>query len=309
MPLRSNQQRSIKVVRRLVRSIEKRTKPLFFRSRVMFWPKWRTFHNQERNEKFDFRLPKSVETPGVTALLRVKNEETKIASCLKSIYPLFAQIVVVNNNSTDRTAEIVSEFKQSFDAQGKVTCYDYPFDIARCGKEHASVQSNSLHSLVYYYNYCLSLVQTRHVCKWDADMVAIGAGVQLRDLLRSVVDKGLHSAIFAGVTVYKQSEKEWYLSESEVNAEPRVALTSYLQCFEKSELWEVWQVVNSIDLSESPVFYELKYLDESEFDHWDEESIPTLQGRKRREYDVFYALKRGSIPNGCRRMSAGNLFD
>ena len=49
--------------------------------------------------------------------------------------------------------------------------FNYPFDIARCGMENFKTHPRSLHSLAYFYNYCLSKCSFTHVMKWDGDML------------------------------------------------------------------------------------------------------------------------------------------
>src|SRR5579864_912589 len=48
-------------------------------------------------------------TPCVTAIVPARNEEAVIAPCVESLarQPEIAEIIVVNDQSTDRTAEIV----------------------------------------------------------------------------------------------------------------------------------------------------------------------------------------------------------
>ncbi|MFO1092555.1 MAG: hypothetical protein U0992_04465 [Planctomycetaceae bacterium] len=44
---------------------------------------------------------RSIDTRGVTAMLRIKNER-KICTCLESIYDLFDELVIIDNGSTDQ---------------------------------------------------------------------------------------------------------------------------------------------------------------------------------------------------------------
>lgn len=59
-----------------------------------------------------------LDNPLVSVVITTKNEEKNIENCLESIsqqiYPRDEiEIIVVDNNSTDRTKEIVQSFKQS----------------------------------------------------------------------------------------------------------------------------------------------------------------------------------------------------
>ncbi len=129
------------------------------------------YRNAENIDAFHFQRESQCVEPGVSAMLRVKNEATKIWLCLTSIYDVFDEIVLVDNASTDQTASIVHEFIRSRDDVRKIRLYTYPFNVSRCGEEHAATPENSVHSLVYYYNWTLSKCTRSYVCKWDADMI------------------------------------------------------------------------------------------------------------------------------------------
>ena len=94
------------------------------------------FANTEGFSNFDFVLRATGKKPGVSAVLRIKNEEDKIYYSLGSILAIFDEIVVVDNGSQDRTPEIVRTFKQRYDSTNKIRFYSYPFKLARCGPEN-----------------------------------------------------------------------------------------------------------------------------------------------------------------------------
>lgn len=141
------------------------------------------FTNSEKNSKFNFSIPnKPLLRNGISALLRIKNEEKKIELCLNSIYEIFDEIIFVNNGSTDRTLKIVQEFKRLKDQKNKIKMFDYPFEISRCGAENERTDEYSVHSLSYFYNFTLSRASYEWVCKWDGDMI-----------LSNKIDKKKHS--------------------------------------------------------------------------------------------------------------------
>ncbi len=69
------------------------------------------FENREGLLNFNFTLFESRLREGVSALLRVKNEEEKIHYCLMSIMDIFDEIVLVDNGSEDKTLDVVRKFK------------------------------------------------------------------------------------------------------------------------------------------------------------------------------------------------------
>ena len=109
------------------------------------------FTNRECLANFNFRRTADHKRQGVSAMLRVKNEASKIYYALKSIYMVFDEIVLVDNGSTDRTLEIARQFKAREDKADQIKIYFYPFPIARCGGENYGTPEDSV------YESCLLL--------------------------------------------------------------------------------------------------------------------------------------------------------
>jgi len=106
-------------------------------------------------------------THGVSAMLRVGNEEEWIGSCLESILDFFDEIVITIECS-DRTREIIETFDSS-----KINVYEYPFEINPNGPGHDEYPADSVHDRAYYYNWSLAQTTKTHVSKWDADMLML----------------------------------------------------------------------------------------------------------------------------------------
>lgn len=104
---------------------------------------------------------------GVSAMLRVGNEEEWIGPCLDSIIEFFDE-VIVTINCEDRTLEIIEMFDSP-----KIDVYEYPFDINPNGPGHNEYSADSVHDRAYYYNWSLSKTTKTHVSKWDADMIML----------------------------------------------------------------------------------------------------------------------------------------
>lgn len=114
---------------------------------------------------------------GISAMIRLKNEEEWIGYCLKSIRGVFDEIVITLQNSTDATEEII----RNLELPG-VAVHHYPFDSWPNGPGHHLQEPNSVHSRAYFYNWSLSKTTCQWVCKWDGDMIAFdGIGVLLSD--------------------------------------------------------------------------------------------------------------------------------
>jgi len=122
---------------------------------------------------------------GISAFLRVKDEEEFIEPCLLSIKDFFDEIVIALNDCTDSTPQIIEGL-----ALPTVRTYDYPFKLHHNGPGHDAIPANSVHDNAYYYNWLLSKTRFSHVCKWDGDMVALPAlyrGVRRLVLCSNVV--------------------------------------------------------------------------------------------------------------------------
>lgn len=145
------------------------------------------FRNREGFVAYDFALRGKTWKKGVSAMLRVKNEEGKILYCLSSILDVFDEIVLVDNGSTDSTLELVKRFKRDRDHRDKISLFSYPFQIVRCGDENRNAPEDSVHTSAYYYNWSLSKCRYSYVFKVDADMVVVPNGARrMRTLFRGL---------------------------------------------------------------------------------------------------------------------------
>ena len=102
--------------------------------------------------------------PGISAMIRIYNEEQWIGPCLESILPFFDEIVITVY-CTDRTKEIAKSFKSD-----KIKIYDYPFKLEEV---NGYSYKDSVHDTAYYYNWSLSKTTKTTACKWDADMIML----------------------------------------------------------------------------------------------------------------------------------------
>ena len=108
---------------------------------------------------------------GISAFVRCQNEEEYVVASLVSCYRLFDEIVVVLNNSSDSTPELVRNLMSDYP---KIKLFFYDEVCAKVGKGYLSaVQADPSASLAKYYNWCLDKTTYSHVCKWDGDMVAL----------------------------------------------------------------------------------------------------------------------------------------
>ena len=115
-------------------------------------------NNIEKNENFN--IPENWyrdRKKGISAFIRVKNEEEFIMPCILSIVDFFDEIVIALNQSTDNTRSILESLKID-----KIKIYDYPFKLHPNGQTHRECSASSLKDNSYYYNWLLMITRTQH---------------------------------------------------------------------------------------------------------------------------------------------------
>jgi hypothetical protein len=238
--------------------------------------------------------------PGFTAVLRAKNEAPALPWVLPPLLEAVGHVVVVDNQSTDGTAEVARSVAAELGAADRLEVHDYPFPVARCGEEHLRTPASSVHSLAYFYNWSFSHVRTGYVLKWDADMVLTDSAVSvLRDLAWQLEAAQVVVKI-PRYSLYLADERRAFLDLGLTNREPWAWPNRPGYTFVKAMEWEQPQWPAELPTILLPEWscIELKHLDVDEFAHWsqpDFDSTPRTQ-RKRREWQVFHALAGGGEP-------------
>ena len=132
--------------------------------------------NLENNEEFNIPLDfYKNRTHGLSAMVRVGDEEEFIRPSIESVLDFFDEIVIILNNPRDNTEEMVRQINSE-----KIKIYYYPHQLFPNGPGHDKYPKDSLKEISYYYNWCLSKTTKTHVCKWDGDMVALPNFQELR---------------------------------------------------------------------------------------------------------------------------------
>ena len=110
----------------------------------------------------------------VSAMVRVKNEAQFLAPSILSIAGLVDEIIIVDNQSSDATPDIIAGLSRAVGP--KLKTFSYAHAVTRVGSEfnelfHTNPQSPRL--LNNYYNWCLARCSQPFVMKWDGDMIAL----------------------------------------------------------------------------------------------------------------------------------------
>ncbi len=240
------------------------------------------FENAEGLGEYEFDYPRRRPTPGVSAVVRVLNEEAKIEHALRSILPIVDEILLVDNESEDATLEVVKEVVSRHDPEAKIRVSSYPHRVSRYGPEHGATASNSVHSLVYYNNWIAAQARFKYILKWDGDMVLVREVREEFGALLRRIQRGRWTAwTIKGQTVYRGPDGAFYLSKGEVNEQIEVFPTSYRCRFKKRDSWEAVSRPPWLRKSHfQPIcFYELKFTDEDESPTG---PPPNSRGRERR---------------------------
>lgn len=267
--------------------------------------------NREGRHDFDIRWQwaNGTTTPGVTAVLRVRDEAANLPYVLPPLLDAVRAVVVIDNGSTDGTADTARAVATQAGAADRVTVLDYPFAVARCGPEHLATPADSVHSLPYFYNWSFSHVTTAYALKWDGDMVPTVRGVRaIRDLewQLEAVDRIVHLRhrplyVRDASTAFVDTE----LRHPEPCGWPNRQGYRYVKAFE----WEtlLWPKGTRPLVAADWSCLEIKRLDQEEFTHWSTDNFERSKrtARKRREISVFAALARGEDPpHGVVRIDA-----
>jgi hypothetical protein len=267
--------------------------------------------NREGHAAYDVRWAwaSSALEPGLTAVLRVRNEARSLPWVLPSLLRAVRRVVMVDNGSSDDTPAVARQLAAAEAAADRLEVLDYPFAIARCGPEHLATPATSVHSLTHFYNWSFSHVRTAYALKWDGDMVLNDNAVAvLRDLAwqleatEVVIRVPRHS-------LYVRDEREAFVDTELHNSEPWGWPNGPGYTFAKALDWELplWnERARHIVLPEWSCV-ELKHLDEDEFAHWSHTDFgaSARTQRKYREWQVFQAMVgEADLPAGLVRVSA-----
>lgn len=239
------------------------------------------YGNLEDYVDFEFNRSRHgfVKEKGISAMLRIKNEEYNIKQVLLDCLKIFDEIVVIGNNSSDNTLSIVADVQLDMpEAAGNIKVYSYPFDVARCGLDNYLCPEDSVHSLSCFYNFWLSKCRFGYVFKWDGDMFLPNDMVSnFKAFKAKVLDLSSfstsNSAVFGraiGVTVYKGHNEKFYLKSGDTQGEVRLFENRSDVRFVKDILWEklFFPYPPKNISSDEPVFVELKDVSKNEFSHW-----------------------------------------
>jgi glycosyltransferase involved in cell wall biosynthesis len=266
--------------------------------------------NTEGRQEFDvhWQWSRQPVVPGITAVLRVKNESRTMPFCLPSILQAVDRVVLVDNDSTDGTADLALEIAGRLGRSDRLTVEHYPFEIARCGPEHLATPERSLHSLAYFYNWSFSHVRTRYSLKWDGDLVITETGARTMRHLSWQLEYADEPVSVLTHPLYVIDDRTALFDPGSPYVEPRLLPNNSTYAYAKGVDWEVPTIPAGIRVMRLPdgLACEIKWLDADEFSNWSGADFADTRRypRKSREWAVFEAHRTRQQPTGLIRVDA-----
>ena len=234
--------------------------------------------------------------PGLTSVLRVKNEARNLPWVLPPMLEAVTRVVLVDNRSDDGTADVARETAERCGLADRLTVTSYDVDVARAGVENLRTPPDSPRSLTHFYNWSFSHVRTAYSMKWDGDMVLTAEGVELlRDLTWQLEDSNAVVAIPRHPMTVESESVAW-LDLGYRFLEPWVYPMGPEFTFKKAFEWEVREFPPTSEriVAAEGMCVELKWLDQDEFSHWSDTDFDAVRTpRKARELEVQRALLEG----------------
>ena len=112
---------------------------------------------------------------GVTGIMRIKNEEMFIESCINSCISALDELIIVYNDCNDRSVDIIEDMRKKY--PDKIKVYSYPYKVlgveltAQDYEVAKKLPLDSPQLLSNYYNFALSKVTCQYAIKIDADQM------------------------------------------------------------------------------------------------------------------------------------------
>ncbi|WP_283392569.1 glycosyltransferase [Photobacterium phosphoreum] len=108
--------------------------------------------------------------PSISAVYRVKNAESCLELSILSIASICSEIIIIDNNSSDKTLVIAKKIQQNLSSVCEVKIYAYKNNLSIAGDDY-KIGLTTESSLANYYTYCFSKATCDYVMKCDAHLI------------------------------------------------------------------------------------------------------------------------------------------
>lgn len=122
--------------------------------------------------KFDRAWLDRPRAPGISAYMRIKNEQQLVRVAVMSHIKHYDEIIACHNDCSDDTVRILHDLAAQYPDKIRVFHYAPKVHPPR-SREHAQMSDDSVHGLANYYNWALSKTTRQVAVKLDADHLGI----------------------------------------------------------------------------------------------------------------------------------------
>ena len=207
-----------------------------------------------------YRVDKSLfnnkRKPGVSGILRVKNDAEFVGAAIDSCIEALDELVIVYNDCTDESPKIIREKYEQY--SDKISFYEYEPPIYANNlseEEYEFIKSqpmDSPHLLASYYNFALSKVNYEFVLKIDADQIYFSDELRkLCDAYRSVrksfigpLELFCFIYFYVGLFLYKKFSFNVLFNKKYVFARYKTCLLKLIQNFKMPVFLSGFNVFN-----------------------------------------------------------------
>jgi glycosyltransferase involved in cell wall biosynthesis len=146
--------------------------------------------------------------PKISFMMRIHNEEKTLKQSIESLKQLSFQyeIILVLHNCTDESENIANFLKDE-----SINLFKYEHQLSRAGYENLCTNVDSVHSIPYYYNWCLNKCNSKWIFKWDGDFIMTS---KLAEFLNCNLDQFSNTAFRIHAVNSTSSNAELYLTDS-----------------------------------------------------------------------------------------------
>jgi len=256
------------------------------------------------NAKLRAKSEPGVLEPGLSFIIRARNEARTVEACIRSIAGLGDEIVFVDNASEDGTGLIAEKLKSGI---FELKTFSYPHRLPKVGAAHArEVLSGGSNTLGHFYNWCLAQSGRMNFVKWDADYIAIRQNLAEMIGLYSLRTRADNFALwFSGLEVYTDGSRLWVDRESR-HAEFRAFSLQH------GTQWvnlPPWEEIDQRSLYRAqklfyrkPVYLEIFRLDGTEFD---DRGLFTEDRRDAERQEIVATFRKsGRLPERFREIAS-----
>lgn len=202
----------------------------------------------------------------LSGVYRIKNAESSIELAIRSIIDVMDEVIVVDNESSDGTLDILIKLQKKY--PNKIKIFHYNKKLCRAGKNYADcVRRNPSGSLAKYYNYAFSKATSEYVMKCDANYIFTLKGKI--DIINAL-NKNPDVLCYPGVEIFGHHH----------SIEPFVYLRKLNYKYCDGMLWEFLHYERTAKIKKilNPCFVHIKRINYNKYIHSEHKGVDGLYG-------------------------------